>query len=64
MWSAGVLFYLMVTRELPFIAQNANIERTFQKIKENNPDLTKPAFLRFIPEAKDMIQQMLVKDPL
>lgn len=39
-------------------------KQTFQQIKEKDPNMALPAFSRFIPEAKDLIRKMLLKDPL
>jgi len=39
-------------------------KQTFQQIKEKDPNMALPAFSRFIPEAKDLICRMLLKDPL
>ena len=39
-------------------------QQTFQQIKEKDPNMTLPAFQRFVPEAKDLITKMLIKDPL
>lgn len=39
-------------------------KQTFLQIKEKDPNMTLPAFSRFVPEAKDLISKMLIKDPL
>ena len=62
MWSAGVIFYTLICRQLPF--QMPDRKQTFQQIKEKDPNMTLPAFQRFVPEAKDLISKMLIKDPL
>ena len=38
-------------------------KQTFQMIKERDPNMGLPCFSRFIPETKDLIQKMLIKDP-
>ena len=61
MWSAGVIFYTLVCRQLPF--QMSDRKQTFQMIKERDPNMSLPCFSRFIPETKDLISKMLIKDP-
>lgn len=61
MWSAGVIFYTLVCRQLPF--QEGDRKQTFQMIKERDPNMSHPCFSRFIPETRDLIQKMLIKDP-
>lgn len=53
MWSAGVIFYTLICRQLPF--QMPDRKQTFLQIKEKDPNMTLPAFSRFVPEAKDLI---------
>mmetsp|Transcript_13696 Transcript_13696/g.21464 ORF Transcript_13696/g.21464 Transcript_13696/m.21464 type:complete len:270 (-) Transcript_13696:298-1107(-) len=61
MWSAGVIFFTLICRQLPF--QGSDRKETFQFIKESQPDTTLPQFERFAPEAKDLMVKMLIKDP-
>jgi serine/threonine protein kinase len=42
MWSAGVIFYTLICRQLPF--QMPDRKQTFQQIKEKDPNMTLPAF--------------------
>jgi len=39
-------------------------KQTFQQIKEKQPNMDHVVFQRFVPEAKDLIIQMLKKDPM
>ena len=61
MWSAGVIFYTLVCRQLPFQSQDR--KTTFNQIKEKQPDMDNFAFRRFSKETKDIIKQMLQKIP-
>jgi serine/threonine protein kinase len=60
-WSAGVIFYTLVCRQLPF--QMCDRKQTFTMIKERDPNMSNSAFDRFIPETKDLIMRMLTKLP-
>lgn len=59
MWSAGVIFYTLVCRSLPF--QSNDRKTTFQHIKEKNPDMENKCFRRFSRQTKDIIIKMLAK---
>lgn len=61
MWSAGVIFYTLVCRQLPFQSQDR--KTTFNHIKEKQPDMDNYAFKRFSRETKDIILKMLIKKP-
>jgi len=61
MWSAGVIFYTLVCRILPFQSQDR--KTTFTYIKERQPDMKNYAFKRFSKETEDIIAKMLVKNP-
>lgn len=61
MWSAGVIFYTLVCRQLPF--QREDRKATFQEIKEKDPDMGLTCFDRFSPETRDLMSLMLIKDP-
>ena len=61
MWSAGIIFYTLVCRQLPF--QNQDRKATFHMIKEKQPDMENTAFRRHSRETKDLILKMLTKNP-
>lgn len=61
-WSAGVIYYTLVCRQLPFQSPDRKI--TFNLIKERHPDMTHNAFRRVSKATKDIIVRMLAKDPL
>ena len=62
MWSAGVILYTLVCRQLPF--QMPDRKQTFDLIKFKDPNMSLPAFQRFSPEVKDLLVKMLDKDPI
>ena len=53
MWTAGVIFYTLVCRQLPF--QSKDRKATFELIKNDEPDYENDCFKRFHPEAKDLM---------
>jgi len=61
MWSAGVIFYSLVCKELPFQSQER--KTTFTLIKEKDPDMEHPCFRIYSREMKDLIYRMLTKNP-
>lgn len=61
MWSAGVIFYTLVCRQLPFQSQDR--KTTFSHIVEKDPDMDNAAFRRFSKETKDCVIKMLIKNP-
>lgn len=61
-WSAGVIYYTLVCRQLPFQSNDRKV--TFNMIKERNPDMNHHAFRKVSQSTKNMITQMLYKDPL
>ena len=61
MWSAGVIFYSLVCRRLPFISHDK--KTTFYFIKERPPNTQDYKFRNFSKETKDIIKLMLNKDP-
>ena len=61
MWSAGVIFYTLVCRQLPFQSQDR--KTTFTLIKDKNPDMDHWAFRKYSKEIKDIILRMLIKNP-
>lgn len=61
MWTAGVIFYTLVCRQLPF--QSKDRKATFELIKNEEPDYKNDCFKRFRPEAQDLMKKMLTKDP-
>ena len=61
MWTAGVIFYTLVCRQLPF--QSKDRKATFELIKNGEPDFENDCFKRFMPEAKDLMMKMLIKNP-
>lgn len=60
-WSAGVIYYTLVCRQLPF--QSPDRKSTFNMIKERHPDMSHNAFRRVSKATKDIIVKMLMKDP-
>lgn len=62
MWSAGVVFYTLVNRQLPFQHQDRKV--TFNMIKEKNPDMSNIGFRRVSKTIREIIMKLLIKDPL
>jgi serine/threonine protein kinase len=60
-WSAGVIMYALVCRQLPFSADDR--KETFRLIKEEEPDMALPPFSRFSKETKELLWKMLRKKP-
>jgi serine/threonine protein kinase len=61
MWSAGIIFYQLLFRELPFVGFDQ--ASTIQKIKENEVVMDKNDISKS-KLAIDLIYSMLKKDPL
>lgn len=61
MWSAGIIFYQLLFRELPFVGFDQ--ASTIQKIKENEVVMDKNDISKS-KLAIDLIHLMLQKDPL
>ena len=60
MWSAGIIFYQLLFRELPFVG--FDLASTIQKIKENEVVMDKNDISKS-RQAIDLIYKMLEKDP-
>ncbi|KAI4457144.1 ovarian-specific serine/threonine-protein kinase lok-related [Holotrichia oblita] len=60
-WSMGVLLYLMLSQELPFIA--SDISTLNKLIKKGRYSMKKPIWDEISTEAKDLIQKMLNISP-
>jgi calcium-dependent protein kinase len=61
MWSAGVIFYILICRQLPF--HGFDRKSTLKMIMDNQPDTDRRDFIRFSPHTKNLLLQMLEKDP-
>lgn len=60
-WSTGIILYTMIMRGLPFHDNDRKV--TFKQIKEKDPDMTGPNWEGISEECKDLVNQMLNKDP-
>lgn len=60
-WSTGVMLYTMLSRNLPF--HNPDRKETFRMIKESHPEMESEPWQRVSEETKDLINQMLKKEP-
>ena len=60
-WSAGVIFYSLLTGYLPFCAENH--EGTAHLIVHSHPDFTAPAWKGKSSQAVGLIKKMLSKNP-
>ena len=61
MWSAGVIFYILICRQLPF--HGFDRKTTLKMIMDYQPDVDRRDFMRFSNSAKDLLEQLLEKDP-
>ncbi|XP_064171156.1 serine/threonine-protein kinase 17A-like [Anguilla rostrata] len=61
MWSIGVLTYVMLTGESPFLGDNK--QETFLNISQVNVDYSQEIFLGVSSLAVDFIKSLLVKNP-
>ena len=60
-WSLGVIFYYMVSKMLPFHAQEK--AKTFKLIKTAEPDFSLTPFQYVSHDCVDLISCMLTKEP-
>lgn len=60
-WAAGIIFYYLVRKQLPFKASDRM--KTFELILNKNPDLNHLSFKHVHPEIVDVIMMMLDKNP-
>ena len=58
-WSLGILIYEMLVGIPPFYSENQEIQLKFQK----ELDVEFPIWLKISDEAKDIIKQLLTKNP-
>uniref|UniRef100_A0A8D0GMK4 non-specific serine/threonine protein kinase n=1 Tax=Sphenodon punctatus TaxID=8508 RepID=A0A8D0GMK4_SPHPU len=61
MWSVGVLTYMMLTGESPFLGDTK--QETFLNISQGHVPFSPEAFAGISPQAIDFIQGLLRKDP-
>ncbi|KAM6957613.1 serine/threonine kinase 17a like [Aplochiton taeniatus] len=61
MWSIGVLTYVMLTGESPFVGEDK--QETYLNISQVNVDYSQETFEGVSPLAVDFIQSLLVKNP-
>ncbi|XP_029015480.1 serine/threonine kinase 17a like [Betta splendens] len=61
MWSIGVLTYVMLTGESPFLGDDK--QETFLNISQVNVDYSQDTFEGISPQAVDFIKTLLVKNP-
>ncbi|XP_051994859.1 serine/threonine-protein kinase 17A-like [Xyrauchen texanus] len=61
MWSIGVLTYVMLTGESPFLGDNKQV--TFLNISQVNLDYSEEVFQGISDLAVDFIQSLLIKNP-
>ncbi|KAK7939930.1 hypothetical protein WMY93_003256 [Mugilogobius chulae] len=61
MWSIGVLIYIMLTGESPFLGDTK--QETFLNISQINVDYSEETFEGISPLAVDFIKTLLVKNP-
>ena len=61
MWSLGVLFYLMVSGHCPF--KGVSRDDLFYQIKSKPLKFDHKAFNHISPDCKDLLRQLLIKDP-
>ncbi|XP_077590306.1 serine/threonine kinase 17a like [Stigmatopora nigra] len=61
MWSIGVLIYVMLTGESPFLGDDK--QETFLNISQVNVEYSHDTFQNISPPAVDFIKSLLVKNP-
>ena len=61
-WSAGVVFYVMLTGRFPFDGESD--EEIFNKIKYEKPIMNSKEIKLLSPEIRDLLTKMLEKDPI
>jgi len=61
-WSIGVIIYILLSGTPPFTGEN-DME-IFDNIMECNYNMDAPIWKRMSAEVKDLIQRMLVTDPM
>ena len=61
-WSAGVVFYVMLTGMFPFDGDSD--KEVFDKIKNEKPIMYTKEIKQLSPEIKDLLIRMLEKDPI
>jgi serine/threonine protein kinase len=59
-WSLGIVLYTMLTRRMPFIANDE--EQTKNNILYRNLNFDQPQWYGVSPDAKDLLIKMLHKD--
>ena len=60
-WALGVIMYLMICKVLPFTSQEKR--QTFKMIKYEQPNFSRSQFSVVSNMCKDLVKQMLIKDP-
>ena len=60
-WALGVIMYLMISKVLPFTTQEKR--QTFKMIKYEQPNFLRNSFTMVSPECRELVKEMLVKDP-
>ena len=60
-WSAGVTMFTIIAKALPFHSNNR--KKTFELIKEGEPNFSQEAWFHVSRECKDLIKKMLIKNP-
>ena len=60
-WSCGVLLFLLLSGQLPFIGQDE--KEIFAKIKNSKYEMNGEIWKNISDEAKDLISHMLVREP-
>jgi len=63
MWSAGVIFYIILCGFPPFFDENEDMARLYRKIKKAEYDMPSPYWDNVSNEAKDLVRRLLVSDP-
>ncbi len=60
-WSMGVILYIMLCGFPPFY--NENLPKLFEHIMKKPHDFPSPEWDPISPEAKDLLNKMMTKDP-